>query len=107
MKRGSLVTVAMRGDYGKPRPALIIQSDSFGDLGSITFLPLTSEITAAVTFRIVIDPSAENGLQTRSQIMADKCSTLPAGKIGPVFGRLGASDFGRVERALAVFLGFA
>lgn len=29
MKRGDLVTVATSGDYGKPRPALVIQSDAF------------------------------------------------------------------------------
>jgi mRNA interferase MazF len=55
----------------------------------------------------LINPSAENGLQAASQIMADKCSTLPLTKVGYVFGRLGATDLGRVERALAAFLGFA
>lgn len=107
MKRGSLVTVAMRGDYGKPRPALIVQADAFGDMDSVIFLPLTSDITTALTCRILIAPTAENGLQVESQVMADKCSTLPLGKVGPVFGHLGAFDLGRVNRALASFLGFA
>jgi mRNA interferase MazF len=29
MKRGDFVTIALQGDFGKPRPALVIQSDLF------------------------------------------------------------------------------
>jgi mRNA interferase MazF len=107
MNRGDLVTVGLPGAYGKPRPAVIVQADRFNHLGSITFLPFTSDLLPAEIFRILINPSAENGLQAASQIMADKCSTLPLTKVGYVFGRLGATDLGRVERALAAFLGFA
>ena len=35
---------------------------------------------------------------TQSQIMTDKCSTLPLEKVGDVFGRLDAADLGRVDR---------
>jgi mRNA interferase MazF len=107
MNRGDLVTVALPGAYGKPRPAVVVQADRFNHLGSITFLPFTSDVLPAEIFRIMINPSAENGLQTPSQVMADKCSTLPLTKVGSVFGRLGATDLGRVDRALAAFLGFA
>ena len=106
MNRGDLVTVALPGAYGKPRPAVVVQADRFNHLGSITFLPFTSEVLSAETFRILIYPTSENGLQAPSQIMADKCSTLPLTKVGTVFGRLGAADLGRVDRALALFLGF-
>jgi mRNA interferase MazF len=106
MNRGDLVTVALPGAYGKPRPAVVVQADRFKHLGSIAFLPFTSDIQPAEIFRILIDPTAENGLQTPSQIMADKCSTLPLAKVGNVFGRLGATDLGRVDRAFAAFLGF-
>jgi mRNA interferase MazF len=106
MNRGDLVTVALPGAYGKPRPAVVVQADRFNHLGSITFLPFTSDLLPAEIFRIIINPSAENGLQTPSQVMADKCSTLPLVKVGSVFGRLGATDLGRVDRALAAFLGF-
>ena len=57
-------------------------------------------------FRITAAPTAENRLRTQSQIMADKCITLPLTKVGEVFGRLSANDPGRVDRALAAFLGF-
>jgi|SRR5450432_3544289 mRNA interferase MazF len=107
MNRGDIVTVALPGAYGKPRPAVIVQADRFNHLGSITFLPFTSDLLPAEIFRILVNLSSENGLQAPSQIMADKCSTLPLAKVGSVFGRLGAADLGRVDRALAAFLGFA
>jgi mRNA interferase MazF len=106
MNRGDLVTVALPGAYGKPRPAVVVQADEFSHLGSITFLPFTSEVLSADVFRVLINPTSENGLQTPSQIMADKCSTLPLTKVGGVFGHLDAADLGRVDRALAAFLGF-
>lgn len=27
MKRGDIITVALSGDYGKPRPAVVVQND--------------------------------------------------------------------------------
>lgn len=107
MKRGDLVTAVMQGAYGKPRPALVIQATWVEGLDSVTFLPLTSEITSARTFRILVEPTPGNGLQARSQVMADKCATLPLAKIGPVFGRLTPGDLDRVSRAFAIFTGIA
>jgi mRNA interferase MazF len=107
MRRGDLVTVAMAGAYGKPRPALIIQADRYRALQSVTFLPLTSDALEDQIFRITIAPTADNGLRATSQVMVDKCSTLPVQKVGAVFGQLEAADLSRVERALAAFLGFA
>jgi len=47
VKRGDVVTVALQGDHGKPRPALVIQSDLVADHPSIVVLPLTSTLTSA------------------------------------------------------------
>ena len=107
MRRGDLVTVALQGAYGKPRPALVIQSDLFADHPSVTFLPVTSELRATPLFRVRVDPSPENGLSVPSQVMVDKVQSVPREKIGPVFGRLAAESLLAVNRALAVFLGFA
>ena len=107
MRRGDLVTAVMQGAYGKPRPVLIIQATWVEGLDSVTFLPLTSEILTARTFRILVEPTPENGLQSVSQVMADKCATLPLSKIGTVFGRLAPGDLNRVDRAFASFTGIA
>ncbi|HET6630330.1 MAG TPA: type II toxin-antitoxin system PemK/MazF family toxin [Woeseiaceae bacterium] len=108
MKRGDIVTVAVRGDYGKPRPALVAQADAFNEThASVTVLPLTSNIVDAPLFRLTIDPSRQNGLARVSQVMVDKAITLPRAKIGKVVGQLGDDPMIRVSRALSVWLGIA
>ena len=82
MRRGDIVTIALPGAYGKPRPALVIQSDFFAEHPSITVLPITSELRETPLFRIGIGPNAVNGLRVESQIMVDKAHTLPAKKSG-------------------------
>jgi len=105
MKRGALVTIALQGDYGKPRPALIIQSDLFDEHPSVTVLPVTSELRDAPLFRIRIAPNAVNGLQKSSDIMVDKVQSVPRERIGPTFGQVSAEHMLEVNRSLAVFLG--
>ena len=105
MRRGALVTVALPGDFGKPRPALVIQSDLFAGHATVTVLPVTSTVTPAPLFRIPAEPSADNGLRETSFAMVDKAMSIRTEKLGPPFGRLGDADLIRVNRALALFLG--
>lgn len=107
MTRGSIVAVATQGDFGKPRPALVIQADQFEDHATVTVLPMTSTLIAAPLFRIAIQPSVANGLQKRSQIMVDKALTVKRARTGQAFGRIEADVMVQVERCLAVFLGIA
>lgn len=107
MRRGDLVTVAMQGDFGKPRPALVIQADLFAAHSSVTVLPVTSTIVNAPLLRISIQPDPENGLQKPSQIMIDKALTVKRDKIGQSFGSVSADTLVEIERCLAVFLGIA
>lgn len=107
MRRGDLVTVAMQGDFGKPRPALVIQADLFAAHSSVTVLPVTSTIVNAPLLRISIQPDPENGLQKPSQIMIDKALTVKRDKIGQTFGSVSADTLVEIERCLAVFLGIA
>ena len=107
MKRGDVVTVVLPGAFGKPRPAVVIQSDLFGDHPSISILPVTSELRAAPLFRITVDPDSGNGLLRPSQVMVDKTQSIPREKIGATLGRLDDSTMLAVNRALALFLGFA
>ena len=107
MRRGDIVTVAMNGDFGKPRPALVIQADQFDEHATITVLPVTGTLVAAPLIRVAVQPTVDNGLQKPSQVMVDKTMTLKRGKVGPPFGRLDADSMVEVERCLAVFLGIA
>ncbi|MFI4947406.1 MAG: type II toxin-antitoxin system PemK/MazF family toxin [Alphaproteobacteria bacterium] len=104
MSRGDLVIAAFPGDYGKPRPALVIQSDGFNRLQSVTVLPLTSDLYPAALIRINVAPAPTNGLQRRSQIMVDKAATISRTRIGGRIGRLDSETMGAVGLALARFL---
>ncbi|EAA9297935.1 type II toxin-antitoxin system PemK/MazF family toxin [Salmonella enterica subsp. enterica] len=107
MMRGDLVTIAVQGDFGKPRPALVIQSGQFSEHTSVTVLPVTGTLVNAPLLRVTVQPDAENGLQKTSQIMIDKTIAVQREKTGPAFGRIDAATMLEVERCLAVFLGIA
>ena len=106
MKRGSLVTIAMQGDFGKPRPALVIQSDVFNEVHStVTVLLVSGEKVDAPLFRLDVLPSPENGLTKLSQIQADKIMSVRSEKIGSKIGQLDDAEMLRVNRALGLWLG--
>ena len=105
--RGDLVIVAAPGDYGKPRPAVIVQSNAIPvSHASVVICPMTSELVEA-DFRITIEPGPETGLRVRSQVMADKPVTVRRERIGQRIGRLGAVDMTRLNVALAFVMGLA
>ncbi|TAN70648.1 MAG: type II toxin-antitoxin system PemK/MazF family toxin [Methylobacter sp.] len=104
-RRGDLVTIALQSAYGKPRPALIIQSDLFSEHPSVTILPITSDVRGTPLFRIPVKPSQSNGLRKPSEVMVDKAQTIPREKIGDVFGHMAEEDMIAINRTLAVFLG--
>jgi mRNA interferase MazF len=108
MRRGDLVIVAAAGDYGKPRPAVIVQTDAFPEKhASVVVCQLTSELADAPDFRVTVEPTAENGLRLKSQVMADKPVTLRRERIGQTIGHLGSQDMARLGIALAFVLGLA
>lgn len=107
MRRGEIWTVAGGKNYaGKPRPAVIVQEDSF-EIESITICGLTTNSTEAPLFRLPIAPSARNGLRAPSRVMIDKIMTVPKSKVGERLGRLDDEDVVRLNRAMMVFLGLA
>lgn len=108
MRRGDLVIVAAAGDYGKPRPAVIVQTDAFPDShASVVICQLTSDLVDAPDFRVTVQPGPENGLQLKSQVMADKPVTIRRERIGQKIGRLADQDMARLGIAMAFVLGLA
>lgn len=106
MKRGDLVSVALPGDFGKPRPALVIQSDLFEQTATVTVLLLSSTLADAPLIRLDVAPSAENGLRKLSQIMVDKAMTVRRERLGEPFGRVDEQTMTAVTRSMALFFGF-
>ena len=108
MKRGDIVIVAAAGAYGKPRPAVIVQTDAFPEAhASVVICQMTSEIVDAQEFRVTIDPNEENGLRVQSQVMADKPVTIRRERVGQLIGRLSGEEIGRLNVALAFVMGLA
>lgn len=107
MKRGDFVTVALQGDFGKPRPALVVQADPFDAHATVTVLLVSSTLIDAPLFRITVQPDEANGLRKLSQIMVDKAMTVRRDKLGTPFGTASDEVMLEVSRCLAVFLGIA
>jgi len=106
IRRGDVVTAAIAGDYGKPRPVLVIQSDLLKALDSVVICPITSALRDA-EFRVTLEPNPANGLQKLSQVMVDKVLTLPRSKLGQRIGGIDGRRMLAVERALLVVVGIA
>ena len=108
MQRGDVVVVAASGDYGKPRPAVIVQTDAISPSHtSVVVCQMTSVLVDAPDLRVTIEPDATNGLVTRSQIMADKPVTVRRERVGAVIGRLEQTDILALNRSLAFVIGLA
>jgi len=97
----------MSDDFGKPRPALVVQSDQFQETGTVTVLLLSSMLVDAPLIRPAVEPTAENGLLRPSQVQVDKAMSVRRDRIGEVIGRLDDETMLRVTWSLAVFLGVA
>ncbi len=107
MKRGDVVLVAGAGDYGKPRPALVVQSDYFSEHPSVTICLVTSFALEAPLYRYKVAPTATNGLSATSYVQVDKLMTLPRQRAGAVIGRLSDKQMSEITRLIALWIGIA
>ena len=105
MNRGDIVICVLKGDYGKPRPAVVIQSDLFNPTHtSITICPITSYLIDAPLFRITLIPSEFNNLLSPSQIMVDKITSIKSEKITKKIGELALKEVLKLNKALKLWL---
>jgi mRNA interferase MazF len=106
MKRGDVVVVVFPGDYGKPRPAVVVQADRYAtEFESVILCPLTTTITKEAAARVVVAPTSENGLESESSIMIEKLAGIPRKRVSRVIGQLDNETMRRVDFSLAVILG--
>jgi len=106
MKRGEIWTAVFSGDYGKPRPALVVQSDLVSeDYASVVLCPITSDLVDHNRFRITLEPTATTGLRKRSQVMVDKITALPKAKVREQVGELEDWQLAEVYEALLFLIG--
>jgi len=106
VKRGAIVVVAARGAYtGKPRPALVVQSDLFNAThASVTICPITSDCVDAPLFRLSLPPGSRTGLNSVSQVMIDKIVSVPRAAISGEIGECDATELEAVDGGLRRWL---
>jgi len=108
IKRGDIVTCALSGDYGKPRPAVVVQSDLFNKThASVTLCPITSDLVDTPLFRILLLPNKPTGLISVSQIMVDKIVSIKLEKIHKKIGKLSSEEMLKLDKALNLWLGLS
>jgi mRNA interferase MazF len=108
IKRGDVVICAAPGDYGKPRPAVVVQSDLFnGTHSSVAVCLITSHLEEAPLFRIPIPAGRTTGLKVESEVMVDKVIAIPRNKITGCAGRLPAGVLKEVDNGLRLWLELA
>jgi len=108
MKRGDVVIVSAPGDFGKPRPAVVIQSDIFDQgEGTVVLCLVTSSLQNTPLYRLTVEPTQQNGLKEKSQIMVDKIFTFRRKRIRGPIGTIDKATMLKVNRALILFLGLA
>jgi mRNA interferase MazF len=105
--RGAVITVASPGDSGKPRPALVIQGQFPPNPELITVALITSDLLRVLDVRVLVKPTAANGLRKDSEVAVDNIQTFSRRRIGSVIGRLSSEVMAQVDAALAIFLGLA
>ena len=105
LERGNVVAAIVPGDFGKPRPVVIVQAEPYLEShASVTVCPLTTHITGLRMFRIMIAPDKNNGLNEPSEVMVDKVSSLRRERIAQSIGRLSASDMRAIDNSLRAWL---
>lgn len=105
MKRGDVVIVA-HGDFGRPRPAVIVQANELGEAtATLIVCPITSDLTEKLPIRPAIQPNAQNGLRLESQIMIDKMLAIPRGHVRQLVGKIDPETRIRLDSALFIVLG--
>jgi mRNA interferase MazF len=107
MRRGDIVTVALSGDYGKPRPAVVIQVDRLADMDSVLVCQITTTFRDAPFYRLTVPLAPGTGLRELSHVMADKIAAAKRSKCGPAIGRLPRNLMRALDRMLAVIIGLA
>lgn len=107
MKRGDLVTVAVSGDYGKPRPALVVQSDHLTETDSVLVCLLTTTLRDTPLYRLSLPADTTTGLREPSQVMVDKIMAVRRDRCGEPIGRVEPAALLALNRLLALVIGLA
>lgn len=105
LTHGDVIVVSPPGEYGKPRPAVIVQSEITEVLTSVIVCPLSTSLVDSGPLRPLIEPARENELRETSQVMVDKITAVHLRRTGGRIGRITTADMRVIDASLAAVLG--
>jgi mRNA interferase MazF len=105
LKRGDVIKAVLPGEYGKPRPCLVIQSDRLAKLDSVILCPLTSDLATDGPTRFAVPAGGEGGLMVESLVMVDKVTAVSRSRCREPIGRLNAAMMQEIDARLAFVIG--
>ena len=108
VQRGDIWVLTGPDYLAKPRPVIVLQSDAFRDLDSVTVCPLTSTPPAhsMPLLRVALPASESTGLRVESWAEIDRVTTARRTKLGQRIGCASSAQLAQIGRLLVVFLGF-
>jgi mRNA interferase MazF len=105
LKRGEIYYIVPPRDFGKQRPAVVIQSSMFlANAPSVTFCLMTGSVQFVNPVRILVNPTRTNGLDQPSLIQIDKIVTVETDRIRNRIGALTPTQLAAVDAALKLWL---
>jgi mRNA interferase MazF len=107
LKRGDVVVTVVQGDHGKPRPAIVVQTDVLNENHATVLLCLISSTLTGSGFRLPLPAEASTGLRRPSEAMVDKLHAVRREKIGQRIGTLSPEQISLLDRKLVAVLGLA
>jgi mRNA interferase MazF len=105
LKRGDVIKAVLPGEYGKPRPCLVIQTDRLAKLDSVILCPLTSDMVTDGPTRFAVPAGGEGGLVVESLVMVDKVTAVSRSRCREYIGRLDAAMMQQIDARLAFVIG--
>lgn len=108
MKRGDVVIIALQGDLGKPRPAVVVETDLLKSSTHILVCPGTSFVRPEIELRrVLVKPDLRNNLRVPTQFQIDRLIGVRRESCGAVIGRLDPATMAQIGARLIMVLGLA
>ena len=108
MKRGDIVTIALQCDLGKPRPAVVVETDRLKPSTHILVCPGTSFVRPEIELRrVLVMPDGSNNLRAPTHFQIDRLIGIRRENCGVVIGQLDADTMDLINTKLLAILGLA
>ena len=102
------MTIALQGDLGKPRPAVIVETDRMHPSTHVLVCPGTSMVRPDVEpRRVLVLPDEANRLRSPTHFQIDRVIGIRRESCGAVIGQLSPDVMTEIDERLMAILGLA